>query len=138
MKRRTDPTDPTDPLTWLARARSNLKIAESGSDWPGVFLEDLCFDAQQAAEKALKAVCVHHALDFPKTHSLVILMDILESASLEVPPEVKAADGLTSYAVQARYPGWGEDVTEGEYQRTLELARRVVSWASGILGGEEP
>lgn len=68
---------------------------------------------------------------------LVILMDILESASLQIPPEVKAADGLTSYAVQARYPGWGEEVTEKEYQHTLELARRVVSWAEGILGGED-
>lgn len=110
MKRRTDPTD---PLAWLARAKSNLRIAELGSGQPGIFLEDLCSDAQQAAEKALKAMCVHHNLDFPKTHSLVILIDILESAaSLQIPPEVRAADSLTSYAVQARYPGWGEDVTQ--------------------------
>ncbi len=34
MKRRTDPTD---PLAWLARAKSNLKIAELGSSEPGVF-----------------------------------------------------------------------------------------------------
>jgi len=136
MKRRTDPTD---PLAWLARAKSNLRIAELGSGQPGIFLEDLCFDAQQAAEKALKAMCVHHNLDFPKTHSLVILIDILESAaSLQIPPEVRAADSLTSYAVQARYPGWGEDVTQEEYRRVLELARRVVSWAGSILGGEEP
>ncbi len=134
MKRRTDPTD---PLAWLARAKSNLTIAELGSSRPGIFLEDLCFDAQQAAEKALKAVCVHRNLDFPKTHSLVILMDILESVSLQIPPAVKAADGLTSYAVQARYPGWGEKVTEEEYRRALELARRVVSWVESILGGEE-
>ncbi len=127
------PTDPTDPLAWLARAKSNLRIAELGGGQPRIFLEDLCFDAQQAAEKALKAVCVHRNLDFPKTHSLVILMDILESAGLQIPPEVKAADGLTSYAVQARYPGWGEEVTEEEYRRTLELAQRVVSWAESIL-----
>jgi HEPN domain-containing protein len=131
MKRRADPTD---PLSWLARAKSNLKIAELGNSEPGVFLEDLCFDAQQAAEKSLKAMCVHHNLDFPKTHSLVILMDILESAGLRIPPEVKAADGLTSYAVQARYPDWGEEVTEEEYRHALELAGRVVSWAESILG----
>ncbi len=130
MKRRTDPTD---PLVWLARAKSNLKIADLGSGHPGIFLEDLCFDAQQAAEKALKAVCVHHNLDFPKTHSLVILMDIIESAGLQIPPEVKAAAGLTSYAVQVRYPGWGEEVTDEEYQSALELAGQVVSWAESIL-----
>ena len=82
--------DPTDPQVWLARARSNLRLAELGHR-QGVFLEDLCFEAQQAAEKALKAICVRHSLDFPKTHSLVILMDILESANLEIPPDVKMA-----------------------------------------------
>jgi HEPN domain-containing protein len=128
--------DPTDSRVWLARARSNLKLTEVGHQ-QGVFLEDLCFEAQQAAEKALKAICVHHSLDFPKTHSLVILIDILETAGLQVPPEIRAANILTSYAVQARYPGWGEEVTEAEYQHALELARRVVSWAASILEVDE-
>jgi hypothetical protein len=41
---------PTDPREWLNRARSNLVIAKS--DTPGAFPEDLCFEAQQAAELA--------------------------------------------------------------------------------------
>ena len=124
--------DPTDPQVWLARARSNLRLAELGHQ-QGVFLEDLCFEAQQAAEKALKAICVRHSLDFPKTHSLVILMDIVESANLEIPPDVKMADVLTQYGVQVRYPGWVEEVVEAEYQHAMELARRVVAWAEGVL-----
>jgi HEPN domain-containing protein len=43
---------PTDPREWLNRARSNLALAKS--DTAGAFLEDLCFDAQQAAEKPSK------------------------------------------------------------------------------------
>ena len=46
--------DPFGPKTWLARARGNLSLAEGGRNIQGVFLEDLCFEAQQAAEKALK------------------------------------------------------------------------------------
>jgi len=128
--------DPTDPQAWLARAQSNLKLAELGHQ-QGVLLEDLCFQTQQAVEKALKAVCVHHSLDFPRTHSLVILVDILESADLHVPREVRAADVLTQYAVQTRYPGWAEEVTEAEYRHALELARRAVSWTQSILEGGE-
>ena len=45
---------PDDPREWLNRARSNLTKAKAKS--PEVYLEDLCFDAQQAAEKAIKAV----------------------------------------------------------------------------------
>ena len=32
---------------------------------PDVDLEDLCFDAQQAAEKAVKAVFIHRGESFP-------------------------------------------------------------------------
>lgn len=49
--------DPTDPRAWLARAGSNLLLAQKGQR-KGVMLEDLCFNAQQAAEKALKAACI--------------------------------------------------------------------------------
>lgn len=41
-----------DPREWLNRARSNLALARAKS--PGIYLEDLCFHAQQAAEKAIK------------------------------------------------------------------------------------
>ena len=47
---------PDDPREWLNRARSSLaraKVFVSGAD-----LEDLCFDAQQASEKAIKAVMI--------------------------------------------------------------------------------
>jgi HEPN domain-containing protein len=42
---------------WLRRAESNLRIARVGRE-EGVFLEDLCFEAQQVAEKALKALLI--------------------------------------------------------------------------------
>jgi HEPN domain-containing protein len=99
------PDDPTDPHTWLLRAKSNLKLAEKSSHLEGILLEDLCFNAQQSAEKALKAVCLHHNLEFPKTHSLIHLIDILETGGMTLPQEIRAADVLTQYAVEARYPG---------------------------------
>jgi HEPN domain-containing protein len=123
---------PDDPRGWLARARSNLLLAESGRQH-GVFLEDLCFEAQQAAEKALKAVCVFHSLEFPKTHSLTALTGLLEQAGVPLPPEVQEAEPLTSYAVQSRYPNWDEAVTDSEYQRVLAVAGQVVIWAEKTI-----
>ena len=46
---------PDDPREWLNRARSNLALAKSLV--PEAYLEDLCFEAQQAAEKAIKTPC---------------------------------------------------------------------------------
>ena len=128
----TAASKPDNPRNWLARARSNLLLAKSGRQH-GVFLEDLCFEAQQAAEKALKAVCVFYKVEFPKTHSLITLAGLLEQAGVQLPPEVRDADILTSYAVQARYPDWDEAVTEPEYQRALTVAGQVVIWAEKII-----
>jgi len=130
------PLDPTVPRTWLARARSNFRRAEVGRPDATVFWEELCFDAQQAAEKALKAVCIHLGVQFPKTHSLVYLMDMIEGAGVKVPENVKVADALTRYAVDARYPGFDEDVGEEEYRSAVDLARRVVQWAESVAGQE--
>ena len=54
---------PTDPREWLNRARSNLALAKSNA--VEVLLEDFCFEAQQAAEKAIKAVFIRRAVSFP-------------------------------------------------------------------------
>ncbi len=123
------PDDPTDPKTWLRRAQSSLILAEQGRSIVGVSLEDLCFHAQQAAEKALKAVCVKYNIEFPKTHSLVRLTDVLVENGISVPKRIRSADILSQYAVETRYPGVAERVTETEYTSALKLAAQVVSWA---------
>jgi HEPN domain-containing protein len=130
----TQSDNPSNPQEWLRRARSNLKIAERGHRLKDVLLDDLCFNAQQAAEKALKAICILRGIDFPRTHSLVRLMDILEADGLSLSDEIKAADILTQYAVQARYPTWDEVVTPDEYRDAVKLAARVLFWAEKIIG----
>jgi HEPN domain-containing protein len=95
-------------------------------------LEDLCFNAQQAAEKALKAVCLAQGMDIPKTHSLVHLMDIIESRGIEIPKNVRDADILTQYSVQSRYPSLMEEINKSEYKDALKLAANVVFWAETI------
>jgi hypothetical protein len=62
-------------------------------------------------------------------------MDLLEAGGVDLPAEVKAADILTQYAVQARYPGWDEPITPEEYRESLQLAARVLFWAEKALAG---
>ena len=122
---------PDDPREWLNRARSNL--ARARHRVLGTYLEDACFDAQQAAEKAVKAVMVRRGIDFPYIHDLARLMDILESHGDVVPCEVRRAGRLTQYATATRYPGFNEPVTEKDYAEAVELARAVVRWAETHL-----
>lgn len=61
---------PDDPREWLNRARSALQLARD--DDPGVYLEDLCYQAQQAAEKAIKALLITREAPFPFVHDLAL------------------------------------------------------------------
>lgn len=119
-------------LEWLRRAKGNLaralqpKPAES-------FWEDLCFDAQQAAEKAVKAVLLWRDVAFPYVHDLEALLAALGRAGHVVPPDLWDADELSRYAVETRYPGMGPPVTEDEYRQAVALAQRIVCWAEETL-----
>ena len=114
---------------WLGRAKSNLSRAAMGRTGPEVLYEDLCFDCQQAGEKALKALMVRNNLVPSPTHSLSVLVETLEKQKVVIPDDVKAAVALSYYAVTTRYPGHYEPVTEQEYREALAMARRVVAWA---------
>lgn len=117
---------------WLTRARSNLAKAELGRT-PDVLYEDLCFDAQQAAEKALKGVLVFLGVDAPRTHSIVYLLRLIEeSGKARVPEGLRASAVLTDYAVSTRYPGDWEPVDEAEYKRAVSLAQAIYRWALSI------
>ena len=125
--------DPSHPRSWLRRARSNLARARLLAGQPEVLYEDLCFDAQQAAEKALKAVLVQGGVDFPKTHALAELLTFVAKLGVEVPAVVQKATLLTPYAVEARYPGLWEEVTPADHEEALRVAKGVVEWAEEVI-----
>lgn len=128
--------DASDPREWLRRARSHLARARADLGLNEVLLEDLCFDAAQAAEKALKAILVHKGASFPKTHSISDLMTLAESAGVNLSSDVLEATRLTHYAVTTRYPGLAEEVTRDEYVDAVNLATRIVLWAESLIEGK--
>jgi HEPN domain-containing protein len=120
---------PDDPHEWLRRARSNLARAQADIRLAGVYLEDLCFDAQQAAEKAIKAVLIGRSIRFPYVHDLTVLLGLVEQSGTTVPEVVREAGRLTRFAVVTRYPGIAEPVTQEEYERAVAIAEAVIDWA---------
>ena len=118
---------PDDPREWLNRARSNLALARNPV--PGAYLEDLCFEAQQAAEKAIKAVMIERGVEYPYVHDLTRLLSMLEEAGETVPETVLQAGELTQYALTTRYPSLVQPVTEQDYDEAVRVAEAVIRWA---------
>ncbi|MBI2999118.1 MAG: HEPN domain-containing protein [Deltaproteobacteria bacterium] len=126
---------PDDPREWLNRARSNL--ARAKVKHKGVYLEDLCFDAQQAAEKAIKALLIKRDVAFPYVHDLAELLTSLEKAGQEIHESIRQAERPSKFAVFTRYPGMGPLIKEKEYKESVRIAERVVKWAEKIISGKQ-
>lgn len=114
-------------VVWLNRAKSNLAKARVGLLFPEILYEDLCFDAQQAVEKALKSLFVLEGWQVPRSHDIARLLRKL-AARYDIPSGVNEAARLTVYAVTTRYPGAWEPVSEEDWRRAVAVAETVLSW----------
>jgi len=120
------------PRDWLTRAKSNL-IRSKQPKPEEVLWEDLCFDTQQAVEKALKAVLLARGISFRFVHDIAELITFLENQGIILPEEVRSSAELTDYSVESRYPGPFEPVTEEEFKKALRIAETVVAWAESQI-----
>ena len=60
---------------WIFRANEDIAVIENlfKSD-PELYASSICFHAQQAVGKFLKAFLIFNNIDFPKTHDLEFLL----------------------------------------------------------------
>lgn len=71
--------------------------------------ETICFHAQQAVEKILKAALLSQGVDPTRTHDLVALAMALQKISLDLPLSLEIIAQLNPYVVQSRYDDTGID-----------------------------
>lgn len=88
------------------------------------------FDAQQAVEKAIKAVLTSRRIDYPFTHDLELLAALADRAGTPLPVGLDDVPRLTPYAASLRY---GE-LAPGIVGRptALRWAQSAVVWAREV------
>lgn len=120
---------------WLEMARGDLASGRAvrGMDEP--VLRNVGFHAQQAAEKALKAVRAAHDMLVPKVHELAELVTDVPVLAERV--DAEALDALSPWAVAGRYPAdIPERLTPDEADHLLALAAEITDIAERLL--DEP
>ena len=122
----------------LERSKSNMARTKAGKVSPDILYEDLCYDAQQTVEKALKSLCILYEILFPKTHDIAYLIELLEKEKVEVPKDLQVAKILTGYAVETRYPGDYEPVNEDDYSNAVQIAEKVLQWVEMKIENCQP
>ena len=116
-----------DTARWLRYAEEDLITAETLLEQRHLPPRQSCWYAQQSAEKALKAVLIFLEIDFPRTHDLNVLRNLVPDSW-----QLKAAHSdlasLTEWAAEARYPSDMPEATNADASTAVEQARAI--WTS--------
>lgn len=122
---------------WMAQAERDLRHARNARD--DTDHEWACFAAQQAAEKAVKALAVRLGGE-PWGHSVTALFQALPESSRPDPGLVDRAKVLDKHYVQPRYPNGfdtgapGDYYTRGEADAAIEHAEVILAFCRDRLG----
>lgn len=107
------------------KAEEDLSAAKSLITYGQTFISTVCFHSQQAAEKYLKAFLTYHQIEFPKTHDIDELLDLVARVDNEIAESLRDVIVLTNYGVDVRYPGDFPDVTGNAAQQAITMAEKV-------------
>lgn len=113
----------------LVLARHGLTLGEQSP------LRLIAYHAQQCAEKYLKAYLVWKGIDFPYTHNIARLLELVGTQGPWI-QELMDAVKLTPFAITARYPGEDSKVEREEAERAIVLAESVRHAVRRVLVAE--
>ncbi len=120
-----DPDKSSQVLIWFRYAREDLSAAEATHRERLATPRHVCWLAQQAAEKAIKAALIHLQTDFPRTHDLDLLRNLLPD-DWGVREAASDLAALSEWAVEARYPGNWPEATAEDADNALREASEVL------------
>jgi HEPN domain-containing protein len=110
---------------WLLKAEEDFSAAKSLIAYGASFISTVCFHSQQAAEKYLKAFLTYHQVEFPKTHDIDEILDLIAPIDSKLSESLRDVIMLTNYGVDVRYPGDFPNVTSGDAQQAIQMAEKV-------------
>ena len=115
----------TNYKAWLAKAANDMLNIENNLSSEEIPWDTVCFHAQQAAEKTLKAFIVYHQLPLTWVHDLVALLNQCILIDRELANLQEACMRLTYYAVVVRYPDDFYEPDEIEGIEMVTLSKRI-------------
>lgn len=126
-------TNSTNYRDWTVKARHDLEDARRLLK-DGGYADTICFLAQQAAEKYLKAYLVFKGVNPFKTHHLEKLAR--DCARFEKRFEEFLDDclRLSRYYIETRYPPVVPiEYTKAEAKKAIEIAEAIIEFVEGRL-----
>jgi HEPN domain-containing protein len=118
---------------WLRKADHDLLNIQNNLAAQEIPWDTVCFHAQQAAEKVLKAFLVARGRDLSKTHDLVALLAKCVECDAGLADLEADCRKLTSYGVAARYPDDLFEPDESDGRDVVAAAHRIRTTILSLL-----
>jgi HEPN domain-containing protein len=116
----------------LAMAGKDFRALQGMND-PEVFDDEIYgFHVQQAAEKSLKAWLSSLGAEYPKTHDLRLLLQLLKEHGQQVTAFFDLIE-YYSYAVQFRYEALPPEDAPLDRKEALECVSRLINHVEDLL-----
>lgn len=109
---------------WVKYAEEDLKMAELALKEKGP-PNQICFHAQQVAEKYLKGFLVYSKQKFEKVHQLQYLLQLCAKTDVSFEELREDVLYLTRFYIETRYPGDFQEFTLDEAQKAYNAALQV-------------
>jgi len=130
---------PYDHALALLKKAANDLVAAKATLATGKALDTVCFHAQQAVEKSLKAILALHDVKYPWRHDLGELLELVRPFAPEVVPFEDRIISMAPFAVEIRYDEEFEPSID-EANEALQTALEVYKLINVIVergeGGE--
>ncbi len=136
---------PLDPdiesllCAWIEKAEADLDAAEqlAPNAANGVRRREIVgFLCQQAAEKYIKTLLTYYQVEFPKTHDIERLLDLMAGVNSEAAEAMTDAKWLTPFGAKTRYPGDAAEMLPSDEVKAIETARSVKAVVLRVLEEE--
>lgn len=119
--------------SWLVKALHDLATARKAASEPDPYLDTAIYHCQQAGEKAVKGYLAFHDVPPPRTHDIEFLLSLAVPFEAAFANWVDAAERLTRYATQFRYPGVVMEPSRDEFDQALADAEALFQFVLNVL-----
>src|SRR5947209_20399167 len=125
----------SEAKAWMVKAWRDSETARRAANGQPPFYDVAVYHCQQAAEKAVKAFLVHHGKPYEKTHDIEVLVDLACEIENSFSKLADAADALTPYATQFRYPNatFALEPQPSEYDEAQQHALAIYKFVLNLL-----
>jgi HEPN domain-containing protein len=118
-------------LRWLEQARHDLKVAQSNLEHK--FYSDVCFMAEQSAQKSLKAYLFSKGERFVFLYSIRDLLEACKKYNKSFARLLEYGMVLDKYYIPTRYPDALAPPATPYQSYTQKEAREAINYARKIL-----